>query len=63
MSRERPELGDKTPAALAAELRREALDFLDLALKAHGSERTWLLGTAMQLRQWAREFEEDASPD
>ena len=57
MSRERPSLDGLSPVDRAKSLYQEALEMLDLALAASGSERIMLLHTALELRQWARDFE------
>ncbi len=51
-----PELDGKSSAEKAQALYQEALDTLDLALKAQGSERILLLSKALELRRWAWEF-------
>ena len=56
---ERPTLDGLSPSERAKGLYQEALDALDMAgATSNGPERIMLLNLAIQLRRWAREFEE-----
>lgn len=63
MDKERPQLVGKSPAEKAAILQQEALATLDLALAADGSQRMLWLNAALELRRWAREYEQEGDAE